>query len=150
MITKPTAPLLLCVGLTACGGGTGGAGLSRSDLDSKANAICRTASAAGRAIPVPGNLLTSATAAAGYFDKVVPVLDKETSDLSALKPDSSVANDWNAFISLRKSTDKTIDQIRQKADAHDPSGIGLLQGLAGPAQQLRAAALKVGAVDCTR
>jgi hypothetical protein len=141
---------VLCAGLGACGGGKGGKPLSRSELDLRANAICRRAVGAAKALPVPPNILTSASAASAYFDEAAPIVDRETSDLSALKPDASVSADWNAFISVRKSTAKTIDLIRQKADAHDPSGIGLLQGIAGPARQMSSAAQKLGAADCAR
>ena len=126
----------LCPSLAACGGSS--STLSRSQLVAKANAICNTAVNEGRTIPVPQDLVTNAAAAAAYFDKVTPIVDKETADLGALKPDSSAAADWNAFVSVRKSTDQTIDTIKQKADAHDRSGIALLRSLAGPATQLRA------------
>jgi hypothetical protein len=136
------------LGATVAGCGSS-AGLSRTSLDSKANEICRSTQKSASAVPSPTNL-QDASAAAGYFDKIAPLTAKETSDLAALKPDGSVANDWNAFIAAQKSANDLLQRIKSKADTKDASGIQDLHQVPAAGTRVQAAATKVGATICAQ
>lgn len=62
------------MGVAACGGEDG---LSKSELASKADAICTRAEADVRAVKAPADP-TDLQAAGAYFDKVVPIAQKQT------------------------------------------------------------------------
>ena len=136
--------------VAGCGGsssGGGSAALTKAQIDSAANTICGAEATAGQAVPTPSNI-QDATQAAAYFDQIDPIIAGATSKLVALKPDSSVAADWNAFIALRKQETTLIHTIRTKADAKDRSGLTDLQNSSALGQQVDAAATKVGAATC--
>jgi hypothetical protein len=134
--------------LPACGGSSSNT-LSRSELVSKANAICTTAQTAAKAVPQPASIQAAGQAAA-YFDKIGPITDTETTQLQALKPDSSVAPDWNAFISAQQAANTLLQTIRKKADAKDPSGLQDLGKIQGAGQQVASTATKLGATVCAQ
>jgi hypothetical protein len=135
------------IAIAACGS-SGSRGLSRSELITKANAICSTARTAVNAIPTPSSFQDAL--AAGYFDRLTPIVDKETVGLKALKPDSSVSADWNAFVALRLSQTSLLDTVRHKADTKDPSSIRDLQTAQAGGKQLTDAAGKFGADGCAK
>jgi hypothetical protein len=139
----------LAVALSACGSSGSSSGLSRSDLVSKANAICQTAQTAAKAVPQPTSLQDAATAAA-YFDKVAPITAKETADMQALNPDGSASGDWKAFIAQQVSANALLQTIKSKADAKDPSGLQDLQKVKPQGDQVAAAATKLGATVCAQ
>jgi hypothetical protein len=133
-------------GASSSGGGSSSA-LSKSQIDTQANAICAAESAAGEAVPTPSNV-QDASQTAAYFDKVDPIIGHATTELAALKPDSSVATDWNAYIALRKQEAALIHTIRLKADAKDPSGLTQLQNSTALGEKVDTAATAVGAATC--
>jgi len=141
------AAVLALVGLGGCGGSSN-SGLTRSQLVAKADAICAQANQKAKQIPTPANLVQDATAAAAYFNKVVPIAEKGTDQLAALKPDSAASADWKAYIALRQQGVTLLKTIQRKANAHDPSGIQDLQKSSAFQQQLAAAANKLGAKTC--
>jgi hypothetical protein len=133
-----------------CGGSSSGGGssaLTKTQIDAKADAICTSESTAGEAVPTPSNI-QDAKQAATYFDQVDPIIANATAKLSALKPDSAVATDWNAFIAVRKQETALIHTIRMKADAKDPSGLTELQNSTALSQKVDTAATTVGATSC--
>ena len=134
-----------CGGSSSGGGDTGNAALTRAQLITQANTICAAEETAGEKIPTPDDI-QDAKQAAAYFDQVDPLISSTTDKLAALKPDSEVAGDWNAFIALRKSFTAKMHEIRGKADAADRSGLQDLQNLS--TDDLAAAADKVGAKTC--
>lgn len=136
----------VAVSLAGCGSS---GGLSRSKLVTKANAICAATQKAANAIPVPGSLQDLAAAAA-YFDKIAPLTDKETHDLSALKPDGSAAHDWNAFIAAQTSANTLLQTLKAKADARDASVLQDLAKVTTVGDQVLAAASKLGTVTCAK
>ena len=156
MHTPRTAVLaVLCssLALGACGssgsGDSGGGGtLSRQDLVSKANEICRTAQAKASSIQAPANI-QDAKAAAAYFDKVAPITAKETSDLKALKAPDAVKKDWDAFVTAQVAANDLLEQIKQKADKADSSGLQDLKKIPAVSQKVVTTAQKIGATDCT-
>ncbi|HEX3706623.1 MAG TPA: hypothetical protein VHV76_08340 [Mycobacteriales bacterium] len=128
----------------ACGGSSG---LSKSAIDSKANAICAAENSARDAIPQPSDL-GDATRAAAYFDRIEPVVVAATTKLSALKAASSVQNDWGAFFTLRQQETTLLQTIRRKADAKDASGLVDLKSEPPLGTKVDEAATKVGATAC--
>ncbi len=135
--------------LAACGGSSSSSTLARSELVSKANAICTTAQTAAKAVPQPASIQAAGQAAA-YFDKIGPITDTETTRLQALKPDSSAAPDWSAFISAQQAANTLLQTIRRKADAKDPSGLQDLGKIQGAGQQVASTATKLGATVCAQ
>jgi hypothetical protein len=141
------AAAALAVGLTACGSSSDKE-LSKTDLVAKANAICKTATATGNKIKAPASLDNPTTAAA-YFDKVAPLVEKEDHDLRALKPDSDVKADWNAYLTAEGKAVALLAKVTRKAHAKDPSGVTDLQNATtGPPVQ--AAARKLGMTECEK
>jgi hypothetical protein len=139
----------LALGLTACGSSSSDSGLSKSDLISKANAICKTGTKDGTAIKPPASL-NDANVAAAYFDKVQAVIKKETDDLKALKPADDVKGDWNAFIAAQQKGEDLLEKITAKAHAKDASGQQDLAELTPVGKKVNAAATKLGATDCAK
>ncbi len=130
--------------LTACGGG---GGLKKADLAKKANAICAGAKKKASAVQPPSDL-KDAKAAAAYFDKIVPITDKETSDLAGLEADDAAKSNWDSFVSAQKSANTLLKTIRDKADSADASGLKDLQKVPAAGKKVATAAAKVGASGC--
>lgn len=131
-------------GLAACGGGDT---LSKPALVKEANKICAAAQKDANAVKPPTNF-TDAKAAAAYFDKIVPITDKETSELADLKPDDDVKADWNAFVDSQKAANDLLNSVRDKTGSGDESGLRDLQRIPAAAQKVAAAASRVGATGC--
>ncbi|MEA2297658.1 MAG: hypothetical protein QOF77_594 [Solirubrobacteraceae bacterium] len=156
------AVLALTVGLSACGSSssnnstttttatttTAAAGLSRSELATRADKICATAQSQSSTIKAPGNLAADATAAAAYFDKVFPITDAETKEIQALTPASDAATDWQSFVSAQVAADQLLQTIKQKADVKDASGLNDLGKVKPAGQAVATAAKKIGATTC--
>ena len=143
------AALAGCGGGSSGGGTTGGGALSRDQIVEKANAICAAEASAGEAIPQPSNI-QDADQAAAYFDQVDPLISSTTTKLAALKPDSDVAADWNAYVALRKEFATLMHTVREKADAADRTGLQDLQNSQDLTTRVEAAATKVGADTCAK
>jgi hypothetical protein len=140
---------LALVGVAGCGGSSN-SGLSRSQLAAKANAICAAANAKGNKIQQPSDLLTNASAAAAYFNAVEPIAAQSTAQLAALKPDSSAKSDWNNYMALRQQGLTLLKTIQSKANAHDRSGIAVLQQSVALQRRVAAAANTLGATTCAQ
>jgi hypothetical protein len=143
--------LIASIGLTACGSSdssSGGSDLSRKDIAAKANAICKKAEGEANKITPPTNI-QDASAAAAYFDKTAPIIDQETKDLAALKPDSDVKGDWDAFIGKQNAANDLFQKVRAKADAKDASGLEDLKKIEPLGDAVTSTAKKVGATSCT-
>ncbi len=137
----------LAAGLAACGSSSSSDTLSRKQIDAKAGSICQAATTKGKAIKAPSSFQDAGVAAA-YFDKVVPIVDAATAKLQALKPDSSVSADWNAYMKDRQTAGALLKTIRHKADTKDASGLKDLQRIPALAAKESAAAKKLGAPAC--
>jgi hypothetical protein len=148
-IVSATA-LAATVGLTlsACGGGS--SGLSRTDLATKANAICKSVNAKLDAVPAPSaSGIQDAPTAAAYFDKLLPIVTSAQSQVEGLKADDDAKADWAAFVKAEASSTNLLKSVDAKAHAADPSGLSDLQ-TEGPKTDaaVNAAAQKIGATDC--
>ncbi len=158
---KPTtivAVLASAAGLGACGSsatsrGTSaaaGPGLSRTELAARADDICTAVLAEAATIQAPDLTAAPATAAAAYYDKIVPIVDRATKALQALIPRGDAAVDWNALVTAQVAVDRLFLRLKQKAAAGDPSGIGDISLEPAAAQKVSAAATRIGAAACKR
>jgi non-homologous end joining protein Ku len=138
----------LACSLTACGSSSSDT-LSRSQIDAKANVICRVELTQGNAVKAPANI-QDATAAAAYFDKIEPIVDAATTKLQALKPDDTVRAQWSAYIKARLASSSLLKTVRRKADAKDASGLTDLQRAPALQKTVHAAATAVGATACAQ
>jgi hypothetical protein len=143
--TIALAAVAACLGLAACGGSDDK--LSRSELAAKADAICKTGETDAAAVTAPASF-ADANAAAAYFEQLVPLHQKQTDALAALKPDDDAKADWNAFVATQNANQKLLDTILAKAKAKDASGQQDLQAFQAKARQFAAAAKKVGSSEC--
>lgn len=158
-LVRLTAGALAAVAVSACGGGNSGgssdggagggssAGLSRADLDARANAICSAEVASGQAVPPPARGATTQQAAA-YFDRIVPIIADATAKLAALQPQSALVPAWTRFVSLREQETETLEAVQHAADAGDTSYTSDLATRAGFGHPLAKAARAVGATAC--
>jgi hypothetical protein len=137
---------VLSASLAACGGSST---LSKSALVSKANSICAAAVSQSSGIQQPTSFQNPAVVAA-YLNKIEPITASATSKLEALKPDSSVKSEWDAYIAARKSGLQLLQTLQHKANTKDPSGLADLQRVPAMQQQVVAAANALGASECAK
>jgi hypothetical protein len=143
--------LAACFGLAACGGSDDDAssddGLSRTELAAKADTICKTGETDAEAVKAPASFEDANTAAA-YFEQIVPLHQKQTDDLAALKPDAAAKTDWDAFMATQNANQELLDTILAKAKAKDPSGQKDLAQFTTTSQEFATAAKKIGSKEC--
>jgi hypothetical protein len=148
----------LTIGLAACGGSSktastttsaGGPTLAKAALTAQADSICATAQAASAAVPAPASY-ADAKVAGAYFDKIVPITDKETQDLLALTPASDVQALYTRFTAAQQASDTLLQTIRRKANAKDPSGQQDLAKAPAVGQTVADAATALGAGVCAK
>lgn len=136
------------LGLASCGDDDKDERLSKSELADKADKICETAKNASREVTAPEDLLTDPKAAEAYFDKIVPITQKQTDDLAALKPAQEIQTDWNQFVNSQKQANATLKIIRDKAEAKDPTGVRDLAKSQRVREKFAAEAEVIGASTC--
>jgi hypothetical protein len=142
--------LAACPGLAACGGSgdkSSDGKLNRKAIAAKGDSICKPVNAKADEVPAPVSV-ENAAAAAAYFAKLVPLHQKETDDLAALKPDDAVKADWDAFMVTQNANNTLLKTILDKATAKDASGQQDLQQIAPKVAASTAAAKKVGMTEC--
>ena len=121
--------------------------LSRDELAAKADVICKTGETAAQAVTAPSSF-ADADAAAAYFEKIVPLHQKQTDDLAALEPDDEAKADWDAFMATQNENNELLKTILAKAKAKDATGQKDLQKFTKNAQAFAAAATKLGSSEC--
>lgn len=143
------ASTVAVVVLAGCSGGSGGAAggaaLTKSQLDTQANAICVAEQTAGKQVAAPDDI-SDIRQTAAYFDKIDPIIQSATDKLAALTPDGGEAAAWEAFLSARKAFSRSMHDVRLKADAGEESAVSELENLS--TDRLAAAAAAVGASSC--
>jgi hypothetical protein len=144
-------PVVVAVslGLAACGG-SDDKKLSKSDLAKKANGICKPAKTKRSAIDQPADLTADPVVAAAYFDKLIPVTQKETDDLADLKPADNIKTDWTQFVNRQKQATAQLILVRDKAKAKDTSGLQDLAKLNRIGNKLTDEANAVDATECAQ
>ena len=154
MIRKATMVLVAaaaCLTLAACGDSddtsSDDGALSRSELAAKADTICKTGETDAETVTAPASFEDADTAAA-YFEKIVPLHQKQTDGLAALEPDADAKADWDAFMAAQNANQKLLNTILAKAKAKDASGQQDLQQFTVKSQEFAAAAKKIGSEEC--
>lgn len=133
----------LALSLTACGGSDDT--LSKSELTSKGNAICKDIEAKVKGVKTP----TDVAGIADYSAKIAPYTAELTSRLKALKPADDVKSDWNTLTSsLAKSSD-AFKSIGAQVKAKDQAGLQKASAdIDAASKQTTAAAKKLGLSTC--
>jgi hypothetical protein len=144
-INRPALLASAAAAIAVAGCGSSGT-LSRNALVNKADPICASENAQSKAVQRPTG--RDANAIATYFDKLIPIADMGTSQLEKLKPDSSAASDWNAYLTARKSAINLLKTIDQKAHSRDASGLQNLVQVQSTAARVKQTASKLGATQC--
>jgi hypothetical protein len=148
VIVVPVA-VAISLGVAACGG-SDDKKLSKSDLAKKANAICKPAKTKRSAIPAPADLTADPVVATAYFNKLIPITQKETDDLADLKPADAIKTDWTQFVDRQKQATGQLILVRDKAKAKDTSGLQDLARLNRIGNKLTEEANAVDATECAK
>jgi hypothetical protein len=126
-----------CVGtLAACG-----AGNTKADFVSRADAICETAARATRAIPPPvaaAGVAARLHALGLYLARVTPIVDGEVSGLRALTPPSEGRTQVDRYLSALTASARQYRQLAQAAAGGDAATAARLEAAlaASPAPAL--------------
>jgi Putative metallopeptidase len=135
--------------LAGCGGSGGSSDLSKSELASRANAICASSTAAVNKIPAPADFSSNAVAAAAYLDKVVRLEQSGVNQLKGLKPASDVKAGYEAYLADLSHQLGLLRSADHKAHAKDSSGLQDLSAMQAYQQKTsHPAALRVGLTKC--
>jgi hypothetical protein len=140
---KLVVPLALMAGLVAgCGG------LSKEELVTKANAICANTAAELDKLKQPSNL-ADPNAANAYFGKLVPIAEKQLTDLRALKPPDEIKAAYDAFIAADEKFVGELKELVAAAKAKDAAkGVRVLGQLQMSGRDLGAKAKTAGLTKC--
>jgi hypothetical protein len=119
--TKRTHVLLATVATAATITGCGGHSATRKDVIARANAICFTAQQAARSVASPG--AADAQALARYFDKVVPIVAKESRQLAALPRPKQRQATLNHYVDAVGASVADYRAAARAAAAGDAGGV---------------------------
>jgi hypothetical protein len=154
-IMVPALGAALTLGLAACGGGDDSSSsdkaLSKSELATRADAICQARDAAAEKVKPPadfGQPNSDPVAAATYLEQLAAITRKEATDLKAVTPEDAAKADWAGLVTEGEALATFLDGLVAKAKAKDASGIDDIPKLDPIAQRFKAAAQKVGSKDC--
>ncbi|MDO9353639.1 MAG: hypothetical protein Q7T55_08085 [Solirubrobacteraceae bacterium] len=154
---SPSVVLVLAamVSFAGCGSSDEGASsdasskaLTRTELATKADAICQTAKTDALAVDQPKDFATNPKAAATYLTAVQKITRKEQTDLAALTPDDEAKADYDAMVKSQGALADLLDGVVEKANAEDESGLQDLARSAELSKPFVAAATKIGAKGC--
>lgn len=129
-MTRRILPALAagCIAATACGGHTA----TKDDVIARGNAICAGALRDLRATPSPASGRTSLANLAAYMDAVLPIVQREVSNLRALpRPAANrrLLNQYVAAVSRSASTYRSLAQAARRGDqAGVNQALATLQG----------------------
>lgn len=142
---------LLCAALvaTGCGGGGDGDGdeLSRTELATKASAICAKYSKAGRDLGSPD--LSDATKAEDYFTKATDLAQRQQDELEELEPVESAKADYDKLTKATADATQLLADLAAAAKARDTQKRDeLVVDLRPISQAVDDGAKAIGADDC--
>jgi hypothetical protein len=138
----PLAASFAALALTACGGG---GELSKSELVSKADKICKQTSADLDKIPTP----TKPADLAEYGQKASDAIGEGTDKLKDLKPPSSVEKDYNTFTSAAARQKELASELADVAKSGDRAKIQAVLTKAQKADsEGKTAAKNIGFKEC--
>jgi hypothetical protein len=130
------AAALAALVVTACGGHT----TNKQDVIARGNAICEAALRDLRATPPPAGGETSLPGLAAYLRAVMPILQREVSNLQTLpRPaaDRALLDEYVAAVRKSGATDRALAAAAQRGD-QDAVNQALAQLQVNPASSLAA------------
>lgn len=141
-----TIPVLLvtaALALAACGGGA----TSKKNVIARANAICAAAVSGIRATPPPAGGQASLTALSAYLHRVLPIVEKEVSDLRALPRPARDRALLNSYLAAVAASGSDYRALAKAAAAGDRNGVArALEALQANANE--SLARRYGLVQC--
>lgn len=114
---RATAILAICavaLAVAACGSST-----TKKDVIARGNAICASALRSVRAVVPPAAGTNSGTALSGYLNRVLPIVEKEVSQLRKLPRPSAgkaVLDQYIAAVTAAEGTYKTLAGAARRND----------------------------------
>jgi hypothetical protein len=109
--------------VSACGGASSGAQLSKSQLAAKVNAACTSYVKASSAVPQPRDFTSNAASAAAYLDKLGPLVESEHAAIAGLKPVPELRARFEQFRAASSHQLGLFQSAVAKAHAKDSSGV---------------------------
>lgn len=110
---------LACIAATACGGHTA----TKEDVTARGNAICAGALRDLRATPSPASGRTALANLAAYMNAVLPIVQREVSNLRALPRPAANRRLLNQYIAAVSSSAATYRSLAQAARRGDQAGV---------------------------
>jgi hypothetical protein len=141
--TVVVAPVLALVA-AGCGGG---APLSRSEFDAKADAICTRYTKKLDAVPAPRRI----SDVPAYVVLVKPYLERGVDALASLNPPASLKSTYDAWMDTQHEALTQTDELRRAAERNDLVGVNrMIQMLNERNKRGNALAAKLGADVCAK
>lgn len=146
--------LVASLGLSACGSGSSASGkpqadgsYKKADLAKAADKVCQQTKDSAKSIkPVtdPSNPVAVAT----YLEQLLPITQKQSTGLAALKPAADVQADYSALLAKQQEIVTFFQNVLKKAKTKDPTGQQDLAKGAALGPQFTALAKKIGSKVC--
>jgi hypothetical protein len=127
-------------------GGCGGSSqpLTRAELTSKADAICKRVSG-----KLAAKTVTSVQDVARTAPELAAVEQEALNELSKLEPPASIENDWKVFIAGAQKLAENTSKLGEYAKSNSLKGTaGLIASSEQTVKQMTAIAKKYGITDC--
>jgi hypothetical protein len=109
--------------VSACGGGSSPAQLSKSQLAARVDAACASYVKASSAVPQPRDISSNAASAAAYLDKLKPLVESEHAAIAGLKPVPELRARFAQFRAASSHQLGLFESALAKAHAKDPNGL---------------------------
>jgi hypothetical protein len=109
--------------VSACGDGSSGDQLSKSQLAARVNAACTSYVKASSAVAQPRDITSNASSAAAYLDKLKPLVESEHAAIVGLKPVPALRARFAQFRAASSHQLGLFESALTKAHAKDPSGL---------------------------
>jgi hypothetical protein len=134
----------LAVFVAGCGGG---APLSKSEFDAKADAVCAKYTKKINAVPAPKTI----TDVPAYVNLVKPYLERGVDELASLNPPASLKATYDSWINTQHEALTQTDELRKAAERNDLVGVNrMIQVLRARNVRGNALAAKLGADVCAK
>jgi hypothetical protein len=148
---RPVRALLVVamVGLTAaaCGSGGNGSRLSKSQLDAKANAVCRKYTQKINAVAAPRNVAD----VPAYVARVKPYIQRGVAEIEKLKPPKDLQSTFDQWLETQRQALGQADDLRRAAEKNDLVGVNrVIHQLDERNKRGNALAAKLGATGCAQ
>jgi hypothetical protein len=132
--------------LVAAGCG-GGAPLSRSEFDAKANAVCAEFTKKLDAVPAPRTI----NDVPAYVVLVKPSIERGVDELASLKPPKQLEATYDSWMRTQREAITQTDELRRAAEKNDLAGVNrTIRALRDRNRRSNALAAKLGADVCAK